>query len=49
MTHSKMVQTRRRRGAAKKRRARTDKLAKKLESPNTPSERAGPQQSATAS
>ena len=35
-THSKMVQTRRKREAARKRQARADKLAKKLANPRAP-------------
>jgi hypothetical protein len=36
VTHSKMVQTRRRRAVGKKRRERVDKLSRKLGSPGAP-------------
>ena len=48
MTHSKMVQTRRKRAAAGKRRASFDKLAKKLGKRGAPSESPRAAQSASA-
>ena len=48
MTHSKMVQTRRRREAAKKREARAEKLAKKLEKHGARPESRSPEASPTA-